>query len=37
MKEIQHPYREKTDKRILTFAEHPYEEAKEEEREWAEV
>ena len=34
---VEKKMKEETDKRILTFAEHPYEEAKEEEREWAEV
>ena len=34
---VEKKIKEETDKRILTFAEHPYEEAKEEEREWAEV
>lgn len=34
---VEKKIKEETDKRILTFADHPYEEAKEEEREWAEV
>ena len=34
---VEKKIKEETDKRILTFAEHPYEEAEEEECEWAEV